>query len=255
MSFKALTWVMESSASEGSDRLVMFVLAEAMNKHGDDRDETCWPSKATIAGKARLSERTVQRCIQNLIDLGELASQPHPDWQGRADRRPNVYRFKRGDNLTPRENERGDNYDTNGETGETERGDTAVSQTIKEPQVRTPTHEVLEFKDGFGMTIRVTEDEVNNAFEEFWKNYPRHEGKQAAKRKYLATLRKGATPGELLDALANFVRAVHGREPRYVKHAATFLGPDEHWREYLVAAPDAYQDSQLDLERIAQEMQ
>ena len=74
-------------------------------------------------------------------------------------------------------------------------------------------------------------------FRRFWAAYPRRAGgnsKKAAYRKWQATLRKGATADELEDVASRYAAYCDATETtgtRYVKQAATFLGPDEHWRE------------------------
>ncbi len=77
-------------------------------------------------------------------------------------------------------------------------------------------------------------------FEEFWAFYPRSTGKQEGMRKWVATLSRTeapdhpkATPEMLINAAKNYAVERDGEEEKYTKHAATFLGPDEHWREYL----------------------
>lgn len=77
-------------------------------------------------------------------------------------------------------------------------------------------------------------------FEEFWAFYPRSTGKQEAMRKWVATLarpeapdRPKATSEMLVIAAKNYAAERDGEDEKYTKHAATFLGPDEHWREYL----------------------
>ncbi|KKK54121.1 hypothetical protein LCGC14_3087950 [marine sediment metagenome] len=87
----------------------------------------------------------------------------------------------------------------------------------------------------------------NNAyfeeFEEFWKEYPNKTGKRAAYAKWNATLKKNFdawdewTPESMLTVAAiRYATATEKTEAKYIKHAATFLGPDEYWREMLEQA-------------------
>lgn len=76
----------------GTNRMVLFVLAEAANQ---DTDE-CWPSTATIAKRAGLcQERYVAKAVAALVDLGLIEVEPNgcPDHRIRPDRRPNLYRM------------------------------------------------------------------------------------------------------------------------------------------------------------------
>ena len=68
MSVQAMTWVLEKSSSTLGDRLVLYSIAN----HCDHEGRDAFPSVASIARESRLSERQVQRCIQNLQVLGEL---------------------------------------------------------------------------------------------------------------------------------------------------------------------------------------
>lgn len=68
MSVQAISWVLECSEATLGDRLVMYSVAN----HCDSSGQSAFPSVATIAKECRLSERQVQRSIQNLQVLGEL---------------------------------------------------------------------------------------------------------------------------------------------------------------------------------------
>lgn len=96
------------------------------------------------------------------------------------------------------------------------------------------------------------------AFEDVWAAYPDREGgnpKKAAYRKWLATVRNGADPDELLEATRIYARRME-REGnvggRFVKQARTFFGPDDYWREELRnGAGDTAPTTDLDRQRAA----
>lgn len=116
MSVQALSWVFSLGPDVGgTDRLVLLSLAN----HADDLGE-CWPGVARIAGEAGVSERTVRRSIQNLVEAGVLEVERQGSGAraaGRADRATNLYRLRsRGANVSPRTG--------HGVTRVTERGDT-----------------------------------------------------------------------------------------------------------------------------------
>jgi hypothetical protein len=78
--------------------------------------------------------------------------------------------------------------------------------------------------------------EYPEGFEEIWKEYPKSRGtKKKAWRKWRARRNEGVDNELLLEATKNYkIEVEHeGTEKKYVKHGATFFGPDEHWREYL----------------------
>lgn len=78
-----------------------------------------------------------------------------------------------------------------------------------------------------------TEYPVN--FEEFWKAYPRHEGKGEAYKKYKARQKDGYSEEELITAAENYARrcAAEHTEVRYIKHAKTFLSDSMPFVDFL----------------------
>lgn len=91
-----------------TEKMILLVLAD----HADDDGRNCWPSVATIARKASVSERQVQRLLQGLIGQGfiRVDRQAGGTRDMRDDRRPNAYTITlNGATYTPpREDERGD---------------------------------------------------------------------------------------------------------------------------------------------------
>ena len=74
-------------------------------------------------------------------------------------------------------------------------------------------------------------------FEAFWKAYPNNKNKKGAYKNYLATLKgtsriNKATPEQLLRSAKRYAEEVKGKDPQYILHATTFLGPQERWFEY-----------------------
>lgn len=69
MSIHCLNRVWNESTVGGSELLVLLAIAD----HAHDDGSGAWPSKRTIARKAKISERQVTRIIQQLEDKGELA--------------------------------------------------------------------------------------------------------------------------------------------------------------------------------------
>jgi hypothetical protein len=73
-------------------------------------------------------------------------------------------------------------------------------------------------------------------FDLWWSRYPRKVAKKVAARAYAAVIKGGASPGDLLRAIGNYVAELrfNKTELRYIKHPATFLH-EERWRDYLEA--------------------
>lgn len=119
-----MNWIWTSSPTSGNERLVLLALADACSR---DDGTGCWPSIATIARKANISERTVQRVLDRLERNGHL--KVHRG-QGGAHRSTNSYTVVIHNGCQPdaRQPATGDAGDTPGVTQlRHPTGDTAVS--------------------------------------------------------------------------------------------------------------------------------
>jgi hypothetical protein len=79
------------------------------------------------------------------------------------------------------------------------------------------------------------QDGYSKEFETFWAEYPRKKEKKAAYTKFKATKNKGIDAGKLILAACNYRKECEAdcTAEKFIKLPRTFLGPDEHWREYL----------------------
>src|SRR4051812_29048278 len=68
MSVRASAWAWEASRSTGTAFVVLLALADHAGADGGD----CYPSVGRLARRCRCDERTVQRAIATLIELGEV---------------------------------------------------------------------------------------------------------------------------------------------------------------------------------------
>ena len=97
--------------------------------------------------------------------------------------------------------------------------------------------------------------EYPEGFLAFWEAYPLKKDKGAAYEKYKARINDGYTPEELLEsAKAYALECVRNHtEPRYIKHAKTFLGPSTPFLDYIGGnqqqGPDGY--GEVDLSTLA----
>jgi len=76
-------------------------------------------------------------------------------------------------------------------------------------------------------------------FLEFWKSYPRKDEKGSAWRAWLARLKEGARPDQLILAARHYALFVAGKDQAVMKLPATLLGPghgpggaDPIWQEW-----------------------
>ncbi len=124
----------------------------------------------------------------------------------------------------------------------------SMSPVVSFPQVETPQVEIPQV----GNCTLINNDVINNEviknevitspggeysadFEAFWEAYPRKVEKKRAYKTYQTAIRKGATSLELLLSAKNYKKQIEIEctETKYIKHASTFLGPSETWKEYL----------------------
>ncbi|MFA6294263.1 MAG: hypothetical protein WC637_20900, partial [Victivallales bacterium] len=82
--------------------------------------------------------------------------------------------------------------------------------------------------------IKTKKTDYPHQFEAFWWNYPRKIEKAGAFRAWKARLKEGFDDNVMSQAATNYSAFCEaaGTEERYIKHAATFLGPDKPFEEY-----------------------
>jgi hypothetical protein len=140
MSIESIAACLHHSKATGSDKLVLLGIAN------HDGDGGAWPSVATLAKYANISERSVQTCIQKLINMGEIVCHVNKggNSETRGDRRPNRYDIlvrcpNECDGSTKHrvkhDAERGEPDNIYGVNLTAQRGDTGFTLTIHEPSL------------------------------------------------------------------------------------------------------------------------
>ena len=177
------------------EKMVLLVIAD----HANDEGTQSYPSQATIASKASISIRTVQRSVNNLVERGFIRMFKGAGGSAncREDRRPHLYQINinklRADIVTGRSN------DANGVTL------TAVTGGQSRP-MNHPTK---------------TSIKPSELFEEFWKIYPRKVAKQAALKSWVKIIQ--TTDPEIVIQGATRYLLDPNRSPTYTAHPATWL--------------------------------
>jgi hypothetical protein len=177
------------------EKMVLLVIAD----HANDEGTQSYPSQATIATKASISVRTVQRAVNNLCAQGYIRMTKHAGGSAdcREDRRPHLYQINlnalRGDNVTRRTN------DTNGVTiTPSTGGHSRPMNHPLEPSIK-PSHH----------------------FDDFWSKYPRKVGKQAAQKAFLKAI-KVAPVEEILAGAERYANDPN-RVDTFTAHPTTWL--------------------------------
>jgi hypothetical protein len=143
MSIESIAACLHHSRASGSDKLVLLGIAN------HDGDGGAWPSITTLAKYANISERSVQTCIQKLINMGEITCHVNKGGNAdtRGDRRPNRYEIlvrcpEQCDSSTKhrvkQDAERGEAQRNNGVKPTAQRGEAGFTLTIHEPSLEPP---------------------------------------------------------------------------------------------------------------------
>lgn len=177
------------------EKMVLLVIAD----HANDEGTQAYPSQATIAAKASISVRTVQRAVNTLCAQGYIRMFKHAGGSAecREDRRPHLYQINinalRGDTVTRRTS------DANGVTITPSTGG----------QSRPMNHPLEPSK------------ETPSSFDDFWEIYPRKVGKQAAQKAFIKAL-KVATLDEILAGARKYAEDPN-RVDAFTAHPTTWL--------------------------------
>lgn len=203
MSIQVMQAVWEHSRSDGRARLVLLAIADHQGEIG------AWPSIATIAKMVNASERSVQRDIQYLQDIGELIVEVQ-NAPVRGQYKSNLYWVNlpgvtAGVTNAP-------SGVTNSESGVTAGG----VQTLIEP-------------------LRETNNR-NALFDEFWKEYPLKKDKGKATRAFKSALTRASFEEILAGVIA--YRNDSSRKPEFTKYPATWLNADS-WENTIAPSPDS----------------
>jgi hypothetical protein len=181
------------------EKMVLLVIAD----HASDDGTEAWPSQATIAAKASISIRTVQRAVNSLVENGYLWMQKGAGGSAtcREDRRPHKYTINikrlRGDSETTRD-ERGDIEFNDGATLATSTG--RLSRPMNHPI--KPSNETPEF-------------------DLFWNSYPIKVGKAAALKAWVKAAKVEA-PDVIIAGAVRYATDPN-RHPSFTAHASTWL--------------------------------
>lgn len=177
-----------------TEKMILLVIAD----HASDDGTEAWPSQATIATKASVSIRTVQRCVNTLVRAGYVRMEKHAGGSAscREDRRPHRYTINLG-------RLRGDIV-----TGRQPQTDGATLTTTTGRQQRPKNHPVEP-------------SIIIQAFDAFWKIYPRKVGKIVAKAAFEKALGV-TTPQEIIQGAERFASDPN-RVDEFTPHPSTWL--------------------------------
>jgi hypothetical protein len=236
MSIKVSSMVWEKWPSGGSEMLCMLALADWCNDEGG----SLYPSMNTLARKMRVSESQARRVMHNLISRGFVRVVGNANGGAPGSTRQyhlnvaKVAALKEFESETGSASARGSMDAREGSHGCAETGSTHDTLTVIDPLEEPLVKPHVASDDA---TSGYSED-----FEQCWKAYPkrhRPDNKKSTHKKWQARINEGVSADVLTKTATRYASECEQEgitSTRYVKLAATFFGPDEHWREYAGTA-------------------
>lgn len=206
MSIEVMNAVWRESQATGRARLVLLAIADHQGEIG------AWPSIATLARMVNASERSVQRDIQDLVNLGELEVhvQQAPS---RGQYKANLYWVTLPTLSGVTKNAAGVTNTQPGVTDSASGVTAGGALTLIEP-LQKPNKNLAQEK-------------LERAFSEFWQVYPRKVGKGAAKKAFAKAHAKAN--GDVVLGAQRFAADPNlPYEKNFIPHPATWLN-DERW--------------------------
>lgn len=201
------------------EKMVLLVIAD----HANDEGTQSYPSQATIANKASISVRTVQRAVNNLVSEGYIRMFKHSGGSAgcREDRRPHLYQINihrlRGDIVS----------------GRTDVADGATMTTDTGRQSRPKNHPLEP-------SLKHQE------FDAFWSIYPRKVAKQAALKAWEKALQ--VADAQTITEGARRYADDPNRHPSYTAHPATWLNA-HRWDDEPLPPRELSKEEQLAIEK------
>ncbi len=228
----------------------------ALSRFADSKTGECYPSYSTLAAIMKCSRSTVQKTIESLCEKGYIRKRNNVEG---TEHKSNTYVIKSqyeiikkgipphgipippdgtggippdGTPIPPHGNELEPyNYNHN-ELYKNSASDDAVFVPAEKPTG--------------GAQGKTGKDEYTADFEAFWKVYPRRREKRRAWRVWQARIKEKVQPSVLITAARAYAASCKGTEERFLKHAATFLGPDRPFEEYASTAKNEPERGQYD---------
>ena len=201
-------WVIDADISDRAVR-VYAILA----RYADSETLQAFPSRETLAKRARCHWRSIDRAIDELVKLGAVTKTHRKNGDAYQS---NIYTLRR---VLPRLSPGTDTGDTGVLTGESVGTDTGGNLTITtelEPTELEPLND------------------INEQFNEFWAVYPRKKGKGQARRAFEKALEKTDLE-TIIAGVEAYIEHEDMSDPQFVAHPSTWLN-GERWEDEHVEA-------------------
>lgn len=208
-----------------------------------ERSNACYPSMRTLQEMTGHTAKTIRAALDTLEKVGFITRTHRAGTSNvyalQIDAMRSTHRRRRWNTTT----EAGDPYTTTGDAVTTveELEDsgrtTAPVEALVEPvETETPAPAPAPVKE---KTKSSTPARVESDFLEFYAAYPRHVGKEAARRAFEKAVKAGTPAPEIVEGARRYAAATAaaGTETRYVAHPATWLNAGRWSDDMQDAAP------------------
>lgn len=240
-----LNSLIDSKALTVTEKMVLISLLRYMNKER----QRAWPSTRLLAENLGLSQLWVLRTLAKLEEKGFIRSEKKVGCVTRYE----VFTDKLS--LALNSDERLTDLST---------PINSVNQHCV-TQLSTPINSVKQTNTNTNTNLQVPntntkrpsrEKEFESDFEVFWQAYPKPQNpdKSPGRQRYIALRKKGVSAEDLLKAAQGYAVAMRGTQPRYIKHCATFLGPQEPWKDFINVQEQKTSDGLPDAELLFPKM-
>jgi len=206
MSFEAMAWASKTSTKNTVTKLVLMMLANYA-----DESHSAFPSYAHLASLCECTERTVKRAIKELQDQGFLeVQQRFKDGRQTANRYVLAVGVAGVTEKAPR--------------GVTQKTPPGVTETTPPGVTQTPPYTVSRIQSVGNNNHRAPKGEYPEAFQRWWRTYPRRDGSKAkAFESWRKAVKDQVADDRLLDITERFARQCANKDKKFVPHAATWL--------------------------------
>jgi hypothetical protein len=202
--------------------------------HRNRKTWECYPGIALISRLASLSKMTVLRVLDSLEEKGIIERKRRFTRFGDYD--TNAY-FLRGWYQADTTQYQGDTTVVSGRDYGWYQADTQTDDLNREEKQNNPSSQKQGLDPKTQTKRERHHEDVGNVFEEFWRLYPKRQGKKAALAEFSKLFPLGMEPDQLNRRLQNiggqvtlYADSVQGTEPKYIKNPVNWLkecDPDE----------------------------
>jgi DNA-binding transcriptional ArsR family regulator len=239
MSNYALNWAwnLQDDRLKSGPAFTLIYLADLA-----DHEHSCYPGVPAIAAKVRVAKSTVQEHLKTLLALGLITKERRNRPNG--SRTSNRYYLQITTDTTA--TTAGEPAALSPESGRAPEGATKVripvtlspesgdSRSGIRGAILDPSEDPSGDPTDHTLELVAVDAAPEPSFDDFWKAYPRHEGKAAAEKAF-AKARLLVPAAQLVAAAVTYRdHPARNQNPKYLPHASTWLN-GQRWEDELAA--------------------